>query len=88
MDSLSETHANGSLKLTTRQAYQLHGVLKWNLVDTIATINRNLMDTLAACGDVCRNVIATANPYQSEIHEEVLDFARRINKHLKPQTSA
>eukprot|EP00730_Choanoeca_flexa_P018373 TRINITY_DN8926_c0_g1_i1.p1 TRINITY_DN8926_c0_g1~~TRINITY_DN8926_c0_g1_i1.p1 ORF type:complete len:1093 (+),score=404.71 TRINITY_DN8926_c0_g1_i1:480-3281(+) len=88
MDRLSDSHANGTLKLTTRQAYQLHGVLKWNLKDSIKEINRGLMDTLAACGDVCRNVMANPNPFQSEVHGEVLDFARRISAHLKPQTTA
>lgn len=88
MDKLADTHANGTLKLTTRQAYQLHGVLKWNLKDSIKGINKALMDTLAACGDVCRNVMANPNPYQSEVHAEVLDFARRLSAHLKPKTTA
>jgi sulfite reductase (NADPH) hemoprotein beta-component len=88
MDRLCDSHANSTLKLTTRQAYQLHGVLKWNLKDSIAQVNRALMDTLAACGDVCRNVMANPLPYQTEVHAEVLDFARRLNKHLKPQTTA
>ncbi|EDQ89610.1 uncharacterized protein MONBRDRAFT_32277 [Monosiga brevicollis MX1] len=88
MDSLSESHANSTLKLTTRQAFQLHGVLKWNLKAAIREINIGLMDTLAACGDVCRNVMASPNPYESEVHAEVLDFARRLSAHLKPQTTA
>ncbi|CAG8656192.1 8031_t:CDS:1, partial [Acaulospora morrowiae] len=57
MDKIADTHANGSLKMTTRQAYQLHGVLKRNLKATIKAINRCLLDTLAACGDVNRNVM-------------------------------
>lgn len=88
MDRLSESHANNTLKLTTRQAFQLHGVLKWNLKESIAEVNRALMDTLAACGDVCRNVMANPLPYQVEVHAEVLDFARRLSAHLKPQTTA
>ena len=88
MDELARKYGNGTLKLTTRQAYQLHGVLKWNLKSTIRDINKALMDTLAACGDVCRNVMATPNPYFSSIGDEVLDFAQAVSKHLKPQTSA
>jgi sulfite reductase (NADPH) hemoprotein beta-component len=88
MEGLASSHGNGNLKLTTRQAFQLHGVLKWNLKNSIQEINRGLMDTLAACGDVCRNVIASPNPFQSEVAGEVLAFAHRISAHLKPQTTA
>lgn len=88
MSDLAVTHANGNLKLTTRQAFQLHGVIKKRLKPTIQEINKGLMDTLAACGDVCRNVIASPLPLQSGVHAEVLDFAQRLSAHLKPQTSA
>ena len=88
MSALARSHCSGTLKLTTRQAFQFHGIIKKKLKPTVQIINRNLMDTLAACGDVNRNVIASPNPYQSEVHGEVLAFARALNLHLKPQTQA
>lgn len=89
MLKLADSHANGFLKLTTRQAFQLHGVIKHRLKPTMQIINQGLMDTLAACGDVCRNVIASPMPIDvGTVEAEVLDFARRIQVHLKPQTAA
>lgn len=88
MDDLAQKHGNGTLRLTTRQAFQMHGVLKWNLKKTIRTINDTLMTTLAACGDVNRNVMSNPNPYQSEVHAEVYEWARRVSDHLSPRTPA
>ncbi|WP_299577578.1 NADPH-dependent assimilatory sulfite reductase hemoprotein subunit [uncultured Sunxiuqinia sp.] len=88
MDQLADTHANGTLKLTTRQAFQLHGVIKKNLKPTIRGINEALMDTIAACGDVNRNVMSHANPAESELHAAVYKLAGDISAHLTPQTSA
>ena len=88
MSALSRSHANGGLKLTTRQAFQLHGIIKGKLKPAMQGINRGLMDTLAACGDVNRNVMASPNPYQSGVHAEVLAFSQKLNLHLKPQTAA
>jgi len=88
MDRLAQQYANGSLRLTTRQAIQFHGVLKWNLRQTIKEINETLLTTLAACGDVNRNVMCNPNPYQSQVHAEVYQWAERISRHLSPQTKA
>lgn len=88
MDDLSEQYANHTLKLTTRQAFQLHGVIKTNLKKTIQGMNAALMDTIAACGDVNRNVMCHPNPAESELHAEVYDTARRISEHLLPSTRA
>ncbi|MEK5446797.1 assimilatory sulfite reductase (NADPH) hemoprotein subunit [Paenibacillus sp. FSL R7-0331] len=88
MDELAHKYGNGTLRLTTRQAFQMHGVLKWNLKKTIKTINDTLMTTLAACGDVNRNVMSSPNPYQSEVHSEVYDWARKLSDHLAPRTPA
>ena len=88
MDNLSEQYANHTLKLTTRQAFQLHGVIKTNLKKTIQGMNAALMDTIAACGDVNRNVMCHPNPAESELHAEVYDTARRISEHLLPSTRA
>ncbi len=88
MDSLSEQYGDKTLKLTTRQAFQFHGVLKRNLKTTIREINQSLLDTIAACGDVNRNVMCSANPFESSVHGEVAEDAKRISAHLTPQTNA
>ena len=88
MDRLARQYANGSIRLTTRQALQFHGVIKWNLRQTMKEINDTLLTTLAACGDVNRNVMCNPNPYQSEVHEEVYHWAEQISKHLEPKTRA
>lgn len=88
MDDLSDQYANHTLKLTTRQTFQLHGVIKSNLKKTIQGINDSLMDTIAACGDVNRNVMCHPNPAESELHAEVYETARRISEHLLPSTTA
>ena len=88
MDAISEQYANHTLKLTTRQTFQLHGVIKSNLKKTIQQINVGLMDTIAACGDVNRNVMSHPNPAESLLHAEMADLARRISQHLLPSTTA
>lgn len=88
LDALSQKYANGTLRLTTRQAFQLHGVLKGDLKPTMASINAALIDTVSACGDVNRNVMANANPVVSQMHETVHQWAIRISEHLRPKTRA
>ena len=87
-DRLADQYANGTLKLTTRQAFQWHGVLKRNLKKTIMGINTTLIDTIAACGDVNRNVMATSNEGLSLLVPETAAFAKIISDHLLPRTSA
>jgi len=88
LDRVANTHANGSLRLTTRQTFQLHGILKRNLKRTIREINETLLDTIAACGDVNRNVMCNPNPHQSEVHANVYEYAKQISEHLLPKTRA
>ncbi|MCM3781745.1 assimilatory sulfite reductase (NADPH) hemoprotein subunit [Neobacillus mesonae] len=88
MDRISHKYGNGTIRLTTRQSFQLHGVLKWNLKNTIREVNDALLSTLAACGDVNRNVMCNPNPYQSEVHEEVFAWACKVSEHLDPRTRA
>jgi len=88
LDELAQTYANGTIRLTTRQSIQLHGIIKWNMKKTVKTINETLLTTYAACGDVNRNVMCNPNPYQSEIHGEVYKWADRISEHLLPQSRA
>src|SRR4051812_39089410 len=88
LDKLTEEYANGTLKLTTRQAFQLHGIVKGNLRRTLNGVNRALLDTLAACGDVNRNVMCNPNPEQSELHAQVYQVTKAIGTHLLPRTRA
>ncbi|BCG59357.1 assimilatory sulfite reductase (NADPH) hemoprotein subunit [Paenibacillus sp. URB8-2] len=88
MDRISHKYGNGTIRLTTRQSFQLHGVIKWNLKKTIQEVNESLLTTLAACGDVNRNVMCNPNPYQSEIHSEVYELARKVSDHLDPRSKA
>ena len=88
LDRLSRENADGSLRLTTRQTFQFHGIRKHNLRRHIQGINAAGLDTIAACGDDNRNVICTANPLLSPAHAEVSELARRIGAHLLPRTGA
>ncbi|QWU13882.1 sulfite reductase (NADPH) beta subunit [Paenibacillus sophorae] len=88
MDRISHKYGNGTIRLTTRQSFQLHGVIKWNLKKTIQEVNESLLSTLAACGDVNRNVMCNPNPYQSEIHSEVYELASKVSDHLDPRSRA
>ncbi len=88
VDRMADDYANGTIKLTTRQAFQFHGVIKKNLKQTIKEINQFAMDTIAACGDVNRNVMCNPNPYLSDVHAEVLKVSQAISDHLTPQTRA
>src|SRR5688572_29271153 len=88
LSSLARTHATGTLRLTTRQAFQVHGVIKKNLKATMQAMNAVLIDSIAACGDVNRNVMASANPVESRLHEEVHGWAVKLSEHLKPKTRA
>ena len=88
IDNLADKYANGTIKLTTRQAFQFHGVLKNKLKKTIQEINHSLLDTIAACGDVNRNVMCNPNPVQSAFHMEAYEYARKISEHLTPKTGA
>ncbi len=88
MDDLSQKYGNGTLKLTTRETFQMHGILKWNMKKTIQTIHSALLDTIAACGDVNRNVMCASNPYQSDIHSEVYEWSKKLSDDLLPRTRA
>ncbi len=88
IDRLADTYGNPTIKLTTRQAFELHGVVKRKLKETIRGINDTLLDSLAACGDVNRNVMTSANPWESEVHHQVYEDARLLHTELSPQTTA
>jgi len=88
LDEIARNYGNGTLRLTTRQAFQVHGVVKTELKTTMAAINATLIDTIAACGDVNRNVLASANPVESRAHQAVYEWARKLSEHLLPHTRA
>ena len=88
LDEIARIYAGETLRLTTRQTFQLHGVLKFNVKTALKKINAVALDTIAACGDDTRGVMAVSNPHQSKIHAEAYDLACRISLHFKPKTHA
>ncbi len=88
MDRMARDRANGTLRLTTRQTIQFHGIIKSNLRPAIQAIHAAMLDTIAACGDVNRNVICTPNPARGPVHDEALAMARAISAHLLPKSRA
>jgi sulfite reductase (NADPH) hemoprotein beta-component len=87
-DHIARTWANHTLRITTRQTFQLHGILKRDLKRSIAEMNKALVSTIAACGDVNRNVVASANPVATPAHRLAYRWAERLSEHLKPKTRA
>lgn len=85
---LCDEVGNTTLRITSRQGLQLHGVIKQDLKKTIARINEIQLSTLAACGDVERNVMAPAAPYKGGVYDELQNLASRLAEHLCPRTTA
>ena len=79
-------HSTGVIKITTRQTLQLHGLLKSDLKPTIQSFSASKLDSIAACGDVNRNVTCAAHPFQSAIHEQVHAYAAKLSELLLPKT--
>lgn len=88
LDELARKYGGSSLRLTTRQTFQFHGIRKNHLRAHLQGIHAAGLDTIAACGDDNRNVICTANPLLSPAHAEVSGLARRIGENLLPKTGA
>ena len=88
MDELVDRYGNGTLKLTTRQAFQLHGIRKRDLKATIQGFNEVLLDSIAGCGDVNRNVMCSPNPDESKVHAAVWEVSKRISAEFTPKTTA
>ncbi|MEN9224688.1 MAG: NADPH-dependent assimilatory sulfite reductase hemoprotein subunit [Thermostichus sp. DRC_bins_24] len=89
LDRLADEYGNGTLRATTRQTFQLHGILKKNLKATLASILQQMGSTLAACGDVNRNVMAPVAPYKNRpAYRYAQDYARKLADLLAPKTSA
>ncbi len=85
---IAGAYSTGVIKITTRQTIQLHGILKRNIKPTLKDFDAVKLDSIAACGDVNRNVIASSHPSISPIHKQVHDFATRISEALLPKTRA
>ena len=89
LDQLSDEYGNHTMRVTTRQGFQLHGILKKNLKATIAAIVRNLGSTLGACGDLNRNVMAPPAPFKTRSdYQYAWEYANKIADLLTPQTGA
>lgn len=88
MHHIAGEHSTGVIKITTRQTVQLHGILKSHVKPTIKAFNTMKLDSIAACGDVNRNVVCNAHPRQSELHEEIFRYADKISKLALPKTRA
>jgi sulfite reductase (NADPH) hemoprotein beta-component len=88
LHAVTEAYTTGVIKITTRQTIQLHGILKHHIKPTIRDFDRAQLDSIAACGDVNRNVIAGAHPRYSAIHEEVFDYAGKLSSMMLPKTNA
>ncbi|WP_226960777.1 assimilatory sulfite reductase (NADPH) hemoprotein subunit [Thalassotalea sp. LPB0316] len=89
IDKFAEEHTlYGSIRLTTRQTFQFHGVLKPNIKLMHQTLNSIGIDSIATAGDVNRNVLCTSNPVESQVHQEAYEWAKKISEHLLPKTKA
>lgn len=89
IDKFAEEHTMyGSIRLTTRQTFQFHGVLKPHIKLMHQTLNSTGIDSIATAGDVNRNVLCTSNPVESQLHVEAYEWAKKISEHLLPKTRA
>ncbi|MCD9546629.1 assimilatory sulfite reductase (NADPH) hemoprotein subunit [Photobacterium carnosum] len=89
IDKFADEHTSyGSIRLTTRQTFQFHGVLKPDIKLMHQTLNSIGIDSIATAGDVNRNVLCTTNPVESELHQQAYEWAKKISEHLLPKTRA
>src|SRR5246127_736413 len=88
LDAIAGSNANGSLRITTREGIQFHGVVKAGLKSAIAEINGAMLTTLAACGDVVRNGTTVPAPIRDDVHRRLEADARRLSTHMLPRTRA
>jgi sulfite reductase (NADPH) hemoprotein beta-component len=88
IDELARAHGGNQIRLTTRQTFQFHWIVKEDLKPTIQGLHQVLLDTIAACGDDARTVMATANPEDSAVHAEVALLSKQLSDHVIPRTRA
>lgn len=87
-DAIASAYAGSGLRITTRQTFQWHGIIKSDLKASIVAIDAAMASTIAACGDINRNVVCNSNPVESQAHELAYAWAVRLSEHLKPKTRA
>ena len=88
VNEIADNYSTGVIKITTRQTMQLHGLYKSKLKPTIQDFNKAKLDSIATCGDINRNVMCSAHPMQSAIHEQIFKYADKISTLLMPKTRA
>lgn len=88
IDELARAHGGNQIRLTTRQTFQFHWVLKENIRPTIQGLHEVLLDTIAACGDDARTVMCTADPADSQVHAQAAELAKQLSDHVIPKTHA
>jgi sulfite reductase (NADPH) hemoprotein beta-component len=88
IDELAQQHGGNTIRLTTRQTFQFHWVVKEDVRPTIQGLHDVLLDTVAACGDDSRGVMATSDPADSEVHAEIAALAKQVSDHVIPKTRA
>jgi sulfite reductase (ferredoxin) len=88
LDRLADDRANHTIRITTRQGIQFHGILKGDLKPAIAAVNHTMLTTMSACGDVVRNVMASPTPVRDARQARIEADARLLSEHLKPKTRA
>ncbi|MGH7995619.1 MAG: NADPH-dependent assimilatory sulfite reductase hemoprotein subunit [Opitutaceae bacterium] len=86
LDEVADRRGNGTLKITNRQSFQLHGVLKGGLTPALRELNEVLLRTIAACGDINRNVMCNPNPEDSQLHGKVWKTAKAVSDYFLPRT--
>ncbi|WP_368877748.1 assimilatory sulfite reductase (NADPH) hemoprotein subunit [Providencia vermicola] len=84
----SEHTLYGSVRITNRQTFQFHGILKGDVKPAHQMLHHVGLDALATANDVNRNVLCTSNPVQSELHQQAYEWAKKISEHLLPKTNA
>ena len=87
-DDIATTYSSRGLRITTRQTFQWHGIIKRDLKPTMQAINKALATTIAACGDVNRQVVSSVNPQLSSQHQLVQEWAKKISDYFIPRTRA
>lgn len=88
IDELAQQHGGNTIRLTTRQTFQFHWIVKEDIRPTIQGLHEVLLDTIAACGDDSRGVMATSDPEDSDVHAEVAVLAKQVSDHVIPKTNA
>ena len=87
-DRISDTFANGTLRLTTRQTIQLHGVIKGDLRPTLQSLNDQMITAIGACGDIVRNIMCCPAPSSDASQKQIMEFTRQLSDHLLPRSRA